>query len=305
MRWSRDTQALRGARLRTLVMLGLVVAIMAEIPLRGLGGMPSWLNPGGTSTIAGSVALLPDVPGEPDLAAAAKRKGDKDKSNKNDKRQGDKERTRTRTTPRARTTQTRRARTRARTRDTKGKDQADRQGKGTQQEDRQDRSARDTKSSELTLSAAATAPLTFTPVADAQVNEANPNTNVGTVAWLTADGGTDPNVVSYLRFDVSGVSGTVQSATLRLWVRDRGATENGPEVRATGTNWSETGLTWSTRPAPSGGVLDDKGALTGGTWVEYDVTAAVKATALSPSCYCRKPAIALSLPPGRPPTNRN
>jgi hypothetical protein len=82
-------------------------------------------------------------------------------------------------------------------------------------------------------------------------------------------------VASYLRFDVSGVSGTVQSATLRLWVQATGGTQDGPSVQTTGTNWSETGLTWNNRPAPSGGVLDDKGALTGGTWAEYTVTPAV------------------------------
>jgi acid phosphatase type 7 len=83
-------------------------------------------------------------------------------------------------------------------------------------------------------------------------------------------------VNSYLRFSVSGMSGTVQSATLRLWVQASGGTQDGPFVRATGTNWSETGITWRNRPGTSGDVLDDKGALSNGTWVEYTVTRAVK-----------------------------
>ena len=35
MRWSRETQSVLGARLRTLILLGLVVAVVAETPLRG------------------------------------------------------------------------------------------------------------------------------------------------------------------------------------------------------------------------------------------------------------------------------
>jgi hypothetical protein len=68
----------------------------------------------------------------------------------------------------------------------------------------------------------------------------------------------------------------VQRATLRLWVQAGSGTQNGPEVRTTDASWSETGITWSNRPAPTGGVLDDRGKLTGSTWAEYDVTSAVK-----------------------------
>ena len=53
------------------------------------------------------------------------------------------------------------------------------------------------------------------------------------------------------------------------------AARTAPKCGVTGTSWSETGLTWSNRPAPTGGVLDDKGALAGSTWVEYNVTSAV------------------------------
>ena len=46
MRWSRDTQALLGARLRTLVVLGLVFAVVAETPLRGVSGTALLAHPG-------------------------------------------------------------------------------------------------------------------------------------------------------------------------------------------------------------------------------------------------------------------
>src|SRR5215212_4837407 len=123
--------------------------------------------------------------------------------------------------------------------------------------------------------AAAAAPLTLVPAADAQVTEATPNATSGTLLQLLVDGGSDPDVESYLRFDVSGITAPVQRATLRLWVQPNGGTKDGPSIQATGTNWNETSLTWNTRPTPTSGTLDDKGRLPGSSWAEYDVTAAV------------------------------
>jgi hypothetical protein len=64
--------------------------------------------------------------------------------------------------------------------------------------------------------------LTFPPVADARVNANNPSTNYGTEDTLKAKGGSSPNN-SYLKFDVSGLSGTVTSAKLRLEVTEGSA----------------------------------------------------------------------------------
>jgi acid phosphatase type 7 len=123
--------------------------------------------------------------------------------------------------------------------------------------------------------ATASAPLTFVPDADANVVAADPNANAGNMTYLLVDGGHDPEVASYLRFTVSGITAPIRSATLRLWVRENGITQDGPDVRATGTEWSETDLTWNTRPYPAGAALDDAGPLDPSTWAEYDVTAAV------------------------------
>jgi hypothetical protein len=118
--------------------------------------------------------------------------------------------------------------------------------------------------------------LTLVPDADAQVAEGNPDFNYGTKTELLVNGGADPQVASYLRFPVFGVTAPVQRATLRLWVRDKGSTRDGPAIHATNTDWTETDLTWTTRPAPQGGVLDDSEKLASSTWVEYDVTPAVR-----------------------------
>ena len=98
-------------------------------------------------------------------------------------------------------------------------------------------------------------------MADAQVNEANPTTNYGTLTQLLVDGGTDPDVASYLRFDVSRGERARAEGHAAAVGTGNGGTQDGPSVQTTGTSWSETGLTWNNRPAPSGGVLDDKGAL--------------------------------------------
>ena len=50
------------------------------------------------------------------------------------------------------------------------------------------------------------------------------------------------------------------------------ARSDGPAVYLTNTSWSETAVTWNTRPARTSAATDDKGAIPVNTWVEYDVT---------------------------------
>lgn len=115
------------------------------------------------------------------------------------------------------------------------------------------------------------------PDADAMVKEGNPGTNYGGNQALRVDAGTDPDVESYLRFSVSGLSGgPVQSARLRLWTTS--ATTNGPAAYSTANAWAEAGtggITWSTRPARTSPSTDDKASVPGGAWVEFDVTSLV------------------------------
>ena len=115
---------------------------------------------------------------------------------------------------------------------------------------------------------------TFITEADAHVKEANPNSNYGTLVSLNVDAGTGVNVEGYLRFTVTGLTGPVQSATLRVFVTTDG-TSDGPAVYGTSNNWSETGITWNNRPAPTSGAVDDKGTLGTNAWAEYNVTSLV------------------------------
>ena len=60
---------------------------------------------------------------------------------------------------------------------------------------------------------------------------------------------------------------------MRLWATS--ATVDGPTAYPTSGSWTETGVTWVNKPAATGGALSDKGAISSGTWVEWDVTALV------------------------------
>jgi hypothetical protein len=114
--------------------------------------------------------------------------------------------------------------------------------------------------------------LTVTPEADARVEQANPTLNFGQRS-LRTDGGVGEAVESYLRFDVSGLSGPVESARLRLFADTPSL--HGPEVYTASADWTESAVTWETRPARGDEALDAAVAVGDDGWVEYDVTAAV------------------------------
>ncbi|HSB00412.1 MAG TPA: DNRLRE domain-containing protein [Anaerolineales bacterium] len=125
-----------------------------------------------------------------------------------------------------------------------------------------------------TVTQASDGSLTFTPDADARVKESDPSKNYGNGKTLQVDGGKDPNVESFLRFTVTGVSGPIQSAHLRLYVADDGS-HNGPAVYATDNSWVESGITWDSRLAPTSDAVDNKEEIPTNAWVEYDVTSLV------------------------------
>src|SRR5688500_15026217 len=62
------------------------------------------------------------------------------------------------------------------------------------------------------------ATFTFTPAADAHVASAYPTTNYASATRIIADA--SPLTQSMIRFSVSGISGTVTSARVRLFVSD-------------------------------------------------------------------------------------
>jgi hypothetical protein len=110
---------------------------------------------------------------------------------------------------------------------------------------------------------------TLNPTADAKVDASTPTTNYAT-SVLRVDA--SPDVRSYLKFNTSGISGTVDSATLRIWATS--AQTVGFDVYAVSdSSWTETGITSANQPSASiGAKLGSSGPVTAGTWKTIDVT---------------------------------
>lgn len=124
-----------------------------------------------------------------------------------------------------------------------------------------------------TSAAAATA--TFKPVADTYVQSDAASTNYGTSTQVVVDN--SPVRRIFLRFTVSGVSGAVTSAKLRLRAisGNDGSNAGGTFRAMSNTTWSETGTTWNNQPAIDGATMGSIGAVSSDGWYEVDVTSRV------------------------------
>jgi hypothetical protein len=95
--------------------------------------------------------------------------------------------------------------------------------------------------------------------ADARVAQSSANANFGTATTLGVD--KSPVLESFVAFDVPDPGAAVSRAVLRLFVTNQSG--NGPKVYRSDTGWSETAVTWNTRPARHD-LLADLGAVTSG-----------------------------------------
>jgi hypothetical protein len=111
----------------------------------------------------------------------------------------------------------------------------------------------------------------FAAAADTRVDQSTPGGNFGSATTMKADG--SPVSDTLIRFDVADLAGTVSDARLRLYVTN--GSGNGPTLYPSDPAWSESEVTWNTRPDRTGGAAGDLGSISTGTWVEYDVTALV------------------------------
>jgi calcineurin-like phosphoesterase family protein len=115
---------------------------------------------------------------------------------------------------------------------------------------------------------------TFAAIADSYVEELHPNRNNGTQNTLEVENVSKHGLESYIKFKVTGISGVIQSVSLRVYLTTN-SVSNGPAVYATSNAWTETGITWNNRPARINGALDNKGSITKSTWVQYNVATRV------------------------------
>ena len=114
---------------------------------------------------------------------------------------------------------------------------------------------------------------TFTPIADAYVNSGSVNHNYGTDAQLRVR---DSSSIyrSYLKFTVSGITGPVKQARLRLFVND--ASPVGGDLYKVADGWTETGVTWSNGPTLAGSSIATVGATPAvGSWVDVALGATI------------------------------
>jgi trimeric autotransporter adhesin len=111
--------------------------------------------------------------------------------------------------------------------------------------------------------------LTFTPTDDSFVRSNLPNEQNGSLNNLRSFKNL-AETDSYLKFTVAGLTGSVESAKLRLYVVD--ASPNaGTLYPVADTTWSEGTITWTNKPPASATPIGPAGPAKLGTWVEIDL----------------------------------
>jgi hypothetical protein len=111
----------------------------------------------------------------------------------------------------------------------------------------------------------------YAPVGDASVVSSSATTNYGAEATLTTKQlSTTAGRRSFLKFDLGAVSGSVQSATLRLYNVYAQPSSSVAAVAVTADGWTESGLTWNNQPAL--GATLSAGVPGLNQWLELDVT---------------------------------
>lgn len=113
------------------------------------------------------------------------------------------------------------------------------------------------------------------PEADSYVDGGSASANYGSVDTLIVkDGsGTGYDRISYLKFNLGSLSGSVSSAKLKVYCNalPNGTPSAAKAFRVTGDGWTETGITWNNKPAL--GAQEGSQLSFGATgWYEFDVT---------------------------------
>jgi hypothetical protein len=131
----------------------------------------------------------------------------------------------------------------------------------------------------LTLGApvAHAATITLSPVADSYVRADQPTANFGTATSLRVDG--DPASVSYLKFDVQGLSTAPTQATLKV-VSPISSTTPINAKSVANTTWTETGVTYNNAPAVGQTPVASDTPSTTNDVLSFDVTSLVQGNGL-------------------------
>lgn len=121
-------------------------------------------------------------------------------------------------------------------------------------------------------SIATTRTLRFAASADTYVDADHPYTNYGASDRLTVDGSQVQE--TYIKFDVSGVDGVITAAAIQLHVLNASPNSGGSIAQMSDVSWSESQVTYKTRPAISGVILSTLGAVSRADVATFDVSQA-------------------------------
>jgi chitodextrinase len=112
--------------------------------------------------------------------------------------------------------------------------------------------------------------ITLNPVADSYVTDVPATTNYGSAAYLRVDGA-GPVTISYLQFDVAGLSAPPTKAVLRMY--STSSQPVGYDVFGVADNsWTELGINWTNRPALAATKTGASGRLATNTYTSVDIT---------------------------------
>ncbi|MCG8606573.1 DNRLRE domain-containing protein [bacterium] len=120
----------------------------------------------------------------------------------------------------------------------------------------------------------------FVTTDDGYTRSGEPIQNNGNDHDLKVKSGSGGEGITYLKFNVTGVVGSIQSAKVRLFVQ-KGSSSGGSiypvsnNYEGTTDPWDELGLVWLNAPQISGPPLFTLGAVTPDVEVELDVTPAI------------------------------
>jgi len=106
------------------------------------------------------------------------------------------------------------------------------------------------------------------PIADAYVNSGSTTTNYG--SWTTLRADASPDVHSYLRFNVQGLSGNVSRATLRIFANSSSSVGCNANIVSDNT-WTESTVNYGNAPSV-GGAIGSSTPFGTGVWFTIDVT---------------------------------
>ena len=112
----------------------------------------------------------------------------------------------------------------------------------------------------------------FSPDADAFVTAENNQESKGKTATLRLDG--DPEVRTYIRFEVYGIQEFVERATLQIYANSS-STVGFQIQRVPANDWHEQAITFLNAP-PTGDLIGVSGGFEADSWVSIDLTSIVK-----------------------------